>query len=81
MRNSVSDRALMLNDRVLVYITAFSKTSSYQSLGFLNNFQLSFYLVTSCIALIFTTCDNHLLHTHVSLVKKWLMEHTEVNPT
>lgn len=68
----------MLNDRVLVYITAFSKTSSYQSLVLFNNFQLSFYLVTSCIAL---SCDNHLLHTHVSLVKKWLMGHTKMNPT
>lgn len=53
------DRALMLNDRVLVYIAAFSKTSSYQ-VFFLYNFQLCFYLVTSCIALICTTCDNHL---------------------
>lgn len=67
----------MLNDSFGLYYS-FQQTK-FLSKFFLYNFQLSFYLVTSCIALIFTTCDNHLLH--VNLVKKWLMEHTKMNPT
>lgn len=53
----------------IFHITPFGERISYPSF---NNFWLSFYLFNRCIAIIYTTLDNHLIR--ISLLKKLQMK-------